>query len=807
MATPQNPMQPAVNSAFGNRASALTNPVPPASIAANQGAANQAAVSALDPAAMSPGVGTPSIEPGTAPLQSGVEAANAALQPMAAASADDLFAQIDAEQEADATAALPEQSTFESGLEQLREAGARIKNSFTVTPREQVETLQGTGLFDQVRMGANGVEVIRKGRGAWEPFDRDKLELLGDTLDWTRDIFETAVEGGTELASTVAGAYTTAGFGTVAANAAGGAAGAIAAKSFGDVVAQNLLGIKRDPERNMALENTTAGAIGAGFGFLGSTLARRNAERLARKAAGDKSLRNTLDTVAETMEDIETVRTAGIDIDQGGKFVVDPNIATGGADPEAAVQAKYLSDTDGYRNFITEIGDKIQGAYNSLADSVSSLAGRNANIGEDVVVNADTIRKAEGNLIGSYRKMARDGAGKRNLPAPKSTQQVNQLITQFGGSVEVKPNPGTRANWVTGQAATPGEGVSVSIKLPSTQDILRQNPGLSETQAGLLKGEISHLASRLNKKQGRMRLDDLEVTYNRLNKAIQNSINSPTGKTYAIALMDLRNSVRDDWVDMIGKVIPESAAGDYAQSVGRYREIMQATDNLGRLLDSSTISKDALVKHVFEGSKAWNNVQGIKTLIMETNPELWTNLTGEYFNRLLRNAKEEVMTTGADGAQRISSKFNFKGIANQWKKLDPRIQDELANSTGVKREGIDALMNLGQKYQNADVGFMAKESERRSLMNNVKNMVLLWAGAGGAAQGSVAANQLKNVGKDGAMMMWLQSNGNMDQIFREMKQVDLGWRKGFENAVYNWTPDAVTRPARTAIRRDAEDSK
>lgn len=768
MATPRNPMAPAVTSPFGNNGQNVVNPVPPEAIALQQAQDNAQVTQALDMNALNQnGLMTPE------------QAAMAPAQPVqqAPASLDDLFAQFDAEdaaQETSATAALPEQSLAQSGLEQIREAGARIRNAFTVTPRESVETLRGTGLFDDVRLGANGVEVIRKGRGAWEPFDRDKLELLGDTLDWTRDVFETAVEGGTEVAGTIAGALGGAGVGAIPANIAAGAAGAVVAKNFGDAVARNLLGIKTDPERSLPTESAVAGAIGAGFGWLGSTLARRNAERSAKALASEGSYARTMEQVADTMDDIDMVRNSGINIDGNGEFRVDLNMATGGQHQEALGQAKWLSDQDGYRNFVETQGENIQGAYDSLAGTVAGLAGKNKNLGEDFVLSAADIRKAEGRLIGDYRKLARE-AGKVPQPATRTTEQVNNLITQFGGNVEVKPKAGTRGNWLTGESATAGKGVDVHIKLPSSQDIMRQYPGMTEGQANLLRGELGTLAGQLNSGQGKIRIDDLEVAYNRINKAIQNGMNSANGKSYAVALMDLRNSMRDDWVDGIGNVIPQSAKSDYVQSVRRYREIMQATDNLGRVLDSSDISKDALVKQMFESPKAWQNIKGAKTLIEETNPELWTNLAGEYFNRVIRTNTDEFGTT------------NYKAVSKQWSKLDPRVQEELAKTVGFTVEGIDALNRLGTKYQNSTFDYLMKESEQGAIKRTVKTAIAGWLG-GGAAQATAAVNNMKGVGKDGALIRWLQADGNMSQIAKELGRSNRGFIQAFENAVYNWQP-------------------
>lgn len=676
----------------------------------------------------------------------------------------------------EAMSPLPAPTGLASAGEQLREAGARFRNAFAVTPAESVEVLKQSGMFEDVRQGADGVEVRRPGRKGWEKFDRDKVELIGDTLDWARDIMEMGVEGGVEVLGTLAGAIPTAGTGTVPANMAAGATGAVVAKNAGDVVAEQLLGIKKDPKRSAAMENTVAASFGAGFGWLGSKMARAAATRRALKVEGDKSIQAVVKQVDEAAEDIAEVKRSGITLNADGEFKLDPNMATGGADPEARATAKWLSDTPGYRNFERQVGDNLKSAYASVAERLGSDIGKRAELGKDFVLSSKDVRKAEGKLIGSFRDLADKKLAGKPQPAPRSLQTIQMMKQELADS----------------------QG-----KL-SVESIIDRNPSLSEAQAKTLIARINRMETQLTK--GRMTVDSTRMLYDDLTKIIDNTQHSLYAKPYGQALLDMKNAVRDDWIDMIDSVLPPNQQEAYRGSLKRYREIMGATDSLGRLLENENISKDVLSKKLFEGSNSYEFMQSAKTLIKETNPALWDNLTNEYFQRQMRSAMTETIVKGADGADRTVRNFDWNKVARNWNGLDPRVRNELSLGIGVSEKGMNALLNLGQRYQNSTVEQLAKEPAASAARGLVKNAIsLVWGG--GAAKGTATVGMLENMGKDQALMKWLQSNGNMEQILREMKGLKPSRRTELMTFVNEWTPRAVVPVVRTESRRSVEDKK
>lgn len=739
-------LTPSVSSPFGNKPQDLESPQAPMP----------------QPAPMQP---QPDIG-GVGNILSGQTSVGQMIPPEPAApavpSVDELWEQMQA---ADSMSTEPAPSGISSAIEQLREAPARFKYAWTVGPNEALSVAQQ--YFPEAKLDEKGETVLvkRPGRTGWEPLDRKGFQILGDSLDLTRDVFEGIVEKGAQVGAATAGSVLP-GAGTLAGAAAGGATGALVAKNAGDWVSQNLVGIKRDPNRNALFENAVTATFGAGLGTVGSVIGRRVA---ARKlvAEADKSVAGVMKRVGETMEDIQTVRDSGIKIDPAnGKFMVDPNVATGGADPEIRARAKALSEQDGYRNFFNEMGDSLKNAYMDVADRVASFAGKKRlGMGEDFVLTAKDVRQAEGRLIGSFRRMADEKLAGQPQLAPRFTQTLQAM----------------------------------AMELPQSVDDLALAAGVTPSQARQLKGLLTNYGERLRASGGGLTVDEMGQFNTQLTGIINANMNSVRGRPLAYKLMDLRNSVRDDWTDAIGNVLPPQKMQMYQDSLSRYRDIMGATDSLGRMLDSENISKDVLVAKLFEGKGSYEFMKSAKTLIEETNPELWQNLSAEYFQRLKRMGLEEVVEKGADGVQRTSQNFNWGRMAKSWKGLDERVRDELSSAVGVKREGIDALMNLGIKYQNADVGFMTKEPQRNFILKSLKNAFSFFMG-GGAAKGTASANvsdQLMDaIGKDGALMRFLQAGDNMEALVRELKHASPDAIARFRNRVANFKPMGMNAPER-----------
>lgn len=683
---------------------------------------------------------------------------------------------------------LPAPTGMDSLREQFGEGLTRLKNSFAVTDRESVETLKGSGLFDDVRVGnAGDIEVKRRGRGGWEKFDRDKFELVGDVLDFARDAFEAGIENSARAFGAGVGTVLAPGPGTAGGASVAGASGAVLAKNLGDVVAEKILSIKADPDRNKVAENLTAAAFGGAFSFLGSKVARTAANKKTAAIEAKKTIEYATTQAQKAINAIDEVRNSGIKLDpRDGKFRLDPQqLAGAGNVPDLDVTAKELSRNQEFQNFRREQGKLISDAYDSITDSISATAGKSVDAASDLALTARDVRMAEGKLIGSFRKLADEKLANTSLQAPRTIQAAQEALQSLGGRVIKNAN-----------------GVP-SIQGVNVENVLREFPSLTPTQAKSLVSEVSDLSKQMAQNGGSMTVDQAEQLYKSLSAKIDRSINSANGKPYAMALIRMKNAIRDDWTDMMGTVLPESQQAAYAKSKGRYSNILDATDSLGKLVQGEDISKSALVDSLFAGKNSLKNARNVKTLIQETNPQLWNDLTSSYLMKLK-----------TDHLDYATGKTNWNGMAKKWAQLGPEMRQEILDGSGFSSKAMTSLFEIGQRVQNADFAALPNESRR----GIIRNVISVFGPTMASTKGDAATSLLEGIGKDQSMMVWLK-DGGLEETLKKMPGLKPTQAQRLREWISDWTPkqlkkvpEMVPEPLKTMgkqlpktmIRRGAE---
>lgn len=712
---------------------------------------------------------------------------------------------------------LEDPTGLESLKEQWREMSARIKNSFAVTNEEGVKAIKELNMFEDVRLGADGeIEVKRPGRGQFEKLDRDKVELIGDSLDLSRDALEFLIEKTVQAGGTIGGALlggvtgatvtAAAGAATPAAPVAapagfitggglgalgggalgasvGGATGAVLAKNTGDFVAQEILGIERDPNRDITNENVLAGVMGGTFEFLGARAARIRAGKKAEQEAAQRTLDNATAKLKQAEEQIQQVSDAGIKLDRDGfKFKLDPAQTIGANEiPELDAAAKELSASPVYRDFLKQQGNVLVDAYETAIGAIANKAGRSAELGKDFVLTSQHVREAEGRLIGSFRKFAKKELLGQNLPAQRTTELTSELLEQFGGSIQN----------IDGQ---------LRVIAPKVDDILRFNPSLTRDQATVLGEEITELARKLSKQNGSMRIDDIQAIYTRFTNVINRTINTSAGKAYADQMVKIKNAVRDDWTEMMGQVLPENKIAEYQASKARYSEILNAMKNMQNLLKTEDISKQALVSRLFQGKQSLSLARSAKTLIRQSDPDLWQDLTASYFDQLKLKHFDPVSET-----------VSWNGILKDWTKLGPEMQKELLDGQQITPKVMGSLMSLGAKSQNLSFPIAANKPTMDALKRSITNLAILTGPTLAAQKGTAIGSLLSSMGKKQSVMKWLQ-DGAMEEILKDLPGMKPASKAAWRNFVDNWTPSSfkttaqlAKQQAKTSIRRRTEE--
>lgn len=695
---------------------------------------------------------------------------------------------------------LPAPTGWDSAKEQMREVTARFRNSFAVTDTESVDFLKSTGLFEQVKKTDDGVLVKRPGRKGWEKFDRDKIELLGDTVDGARTAFEAIIENGMRIGGGTLGfmkggaagamAGLAAGPGSILASPAGaaaagalasvpaasvaGAAGAATALKAGDWAQSKLLTDKdgnpiEDPNRDKTQEAIMAAGIGATFNFVSSKMARRAAARAAAGKEAKRTIDYATQKAADAIEDINDVRNSTIKL--ASDFKLDPQQLThiDKGVPELNDMAQALSTAPSFRAAREKAAKGLTDAFDSMANMIWARNGRSgAKVAEDFVITSKDVRNIEGQMVKTFKTQAAEQLGGAKIQVNRFMPVVNQLMQM-------------------------AEGKNGLGKLEYE---LNLQPNKAKTFAKELKvwGEY------LNRTKGQMGVDSAFKIQDRLTEIINANINSDRGRPLATQLIKLRNAVRDDAIDgmdvafeMMGGDKGKQLSSAFKASKDRYRQIVQATEGLGGILDKDHFSRDHMIKTLFEGSGSYSKAMNAKTLIQESNPGLWAQMTGEYFTRL---RKEATNRTGD---------VDWFGMSKKFGSMDERLQKEMLDQVGVKPEQMKALFNIGQRMQNATIDNLANTPKGGVFGSWIKRAIVLMpgTGTGNTAKAQAVKEMIEGMGKDQAVAKWLK-DGGMEEVLRDMPGISVDKRSALRTWIDSWTP-SVVRTAKTPVRRNVQD--
>lgn len=682
--------------------------------------------------------------------------------------------------------AMPEPEGLALVIEQFREGGTRLRNAFAVTDNESLDVLKQSGMFEDVKKSGDGLLVKRPGRKGWEKFDRNKIELIGDTLDFARDAFEGLIEnagrvgGGISsmLAAAPAGAVAGSPAGLLGAAAggvatglmnsvpgaiAGGAVGAAAAKTAGDFVAQDILGIPLDPTRDKVAETKMAAAFGAtisgGMSMLGSRMARRAANIETKHVAAKQSIAAANERVAATIADVKEVAASGLKLGEDGKLFLDPQVLVGrGSIPEIDAMAKNLSTEPAVRNMREQLGDSLVKAYDGIAKSLGARAGRGSNLGDDFVLSAGETRKVEGEFIGELRKQAAVELKGVQQIAPRTAQNTLLALQKY----------------------------TVNGKLDA--GLVQKQLGLNSSQAGHFIEELTLLKNGLKKGNGAMSLETAFAKEALWTEQINKNITNPAGRAYAVELIEMRKLLREDSMDMMQDAYTKMSNGPggkqlldkFTQQKARYADIMHATRELGGFLEKEDVSRNMLVEKLFEGKNSYNFAKNAKVIIDQDNPKMWDQMCGEYFVKLLNDA-----TPSVANASKANSAVNWGAMTQKWGKMDARQQDMLLEGAGLKKEQLNALFRLGSRFQGATTESLANDP--KAAAEAIKGAIVMGAGGGATAKAALIPKFWQNWGKDKAVMRWLQ-DGGVEQVLNDMPGLDKGYKRQILDSVNNWAP-------------------
>lgn len=657
---------------------------------------------------------------------------------------------------------------------------ARFQASWGVTDAEKVGKLKEIYGPKGVRQAQDGtIQIKRPGEAGFRDFDPDSglfsLDIINDIADFGRD----AVEGGVVVADRILSARGKKGApmsgGRLAMGAAAGAADAVISLNVGDWIAENLVGIKRDPTRDGAKESAIAGGLGAGFatgfGLAASSLARRRIAAEARKSTVAASeVRQIADDVAQSADSLER---NGIKI-SNGKMVLSPGQITGDLSPEAKTLDFDLSTEGPVRNFFVEQGKLIGSAFDTMKQGFVNTTGKPAEeLFQSVKKAAKATRELEGKTIGTFRNEALKVSQNAPRPMQKTAEGLNDFLTEFGF-----------------------DRVGGKLRAPTLEQIKERFPDANEAVLGKVRSLATDLNGIMIKNNGAVPLKDVDRLYSGFRDTIDNFMGTSSGDGVARKLIDIKNRLRDDWAVHIGAELSERAPGSleaYQASMKKYSDILSAQDTLSRILKKKDLSSAAFANHIFNPAQGKERVGQLKTLIQASDPRLWDDLVSQHVDLLHKEALDP--KTGRTNWLKLSQKFDKlekSEVLDQM--LDPAQKANMKNFFTIAKK-VDSKFNF---KEGAPVD--------KSMVSTVRNLLITAAApvsfiARLSSGQQLTQSMIDSIGKDKALAKWLNGEG-LELVLKGVPPKEAGRLRKFMMGALKGTGATLQARTRRSIAAD-----
>jgi hypothetical protein len=567
--------------------------------------------------------------------------------------------------------------------QQLKDVPLRVQANLAKDPASVKLTLEkrlGTG---NVKQKDGKFFIKQPGDKAFRELDPSTFEVVNDLYsDFYREYIQTmgGVAGGVAGAplgpmGIVAGA----GLGAAAATAAVDGA----AESFGGVVPAEQKGVvQKTGEALMEGAAYTAGE-GAGNFFAAKFAARRLRLDKIRKLEEVAPVDKLTEGVKSNLETLADLRNMGLN-----NTTIPANQIIPGM-PEAELAALSVAKEPAFIQAQKEATESIGQTVLDLTETAAGLTkkGRlNQVIREGVplenAVNAseinglfNSVRKAEGAVLGDFRKMAKDTAKKTPLPSPQTSQAVKDIFESVG--VKMK------------------EGKLVFPK----EDDLIQIVGSKDLVAGF-KGDLIRLNNKLMK--GGLTIDDM------LNESqfmgAKNETARRIGGVYKNAIGKVSSALRTDSREAMPMVLKPDDALLYAEKMKRFGSISKSMDQLeGYLRDDigmNTFAKGLVNK----GKEGLANLRSAKEFLLQEKPDLYENLIGQYMEELALKHRNPGKVSG----------FNAEGMRKELAGLGSEYLDELFPARGgVNKNLVLRSFDLAEQVENAAIKGSDKQLEEK----------------------------------------------------------------------------------------------
>lgn len=637
-----------------------------------------------------------------------------------------------------AAAPAPAHDDFAAAMSDLTGAGAQPDNSQAPDQLTNVARDNGgpswEGLKNKVITGlaANDEEKanylrskygdgnVRVDKGAisfrhgtddkWKKLDNDSFHAIGNfVLDQARNLLTEGVMLPAEVAGGGAGfvAGLETGPGAFATAAMGARAARVAAVPAANAVADKVAaaaGIPQDPNRSKLTENAVGMGAEALLPVIGGKVAKYipgTEAYAAAKKAGQKEVvalsaqsREVAEAAQRLASEGHLIPINGDDIGVPGANVVLMGHQLNPQNPDLnalADQAKQLG------KFINAQTSQAEGWSSALENNLQEIARRGGKgpVAPErlasVVTNAvGDIEKAEGEAIGKFRAKAQAKLGNQKLPIPDALgQQAAEIMRELGFSVTtVEEKIRRRASFQSGPAK---DSVTTAIKYLPPDDLKKYVGKFGLTTTGEVRSFVNALDDFANSSSKGLTLAETE----RLTRAMGN-LNKTAGRT--------GGEISARWGSLTGELrqfrrsVVEAGLSDdtekkaFNSAMDDFGAIRGNIDTLRNVLKDDASAK-AIVGNVFTGKENLPKIRALKSLVGESNPEVWSALKEEWINQqLIKNSTSSTTTPFRYDAKKFISSLD--------KQYGPEFMREvLDDGVGPGSQTIRNLLKVGQRLQ------------------------------------------------------------------------------------------------------------
>lgn len=644
----------------------------------------------------------------------------------------------------------------------------RTKLSFGTTDQEKANILANEFGTANVRITDKGVMWKRPDETKFKPYDSSDKTFNDFTADIARIALESAIDIPLRAVGTAVGAIggATAGTaaapgpGTVGGAVAGGLAGeaiagavsSIAATAAGDFVAQSILDIKRDPERSRALEFGVAGTLGAAVPMVAQKVVKpavakaiasgpvdevigkinKWTSKVFEKRAGKHEILAgnpiyTKAAIEETESNVAMLKKAGF-VKQDGDLAFLNASQYDPKNPALASLSAEVKDMPQYAEAIRHQGNVLNDSYESLAKQVGQLTGKDLgteNLGKTIL----DIDRAQGTLIGDFRKEAIKSSAGKEMPVTQLKAKLTDFKTTLGGEFsEITP-----------------------------MQVAQTFPGLTLQQARILKNTLVNFDEAA--KSGNMPMNTLVGSLALAKRQVDSALPNINSKSLGIQLLQLKNALVDDELNAIESSIGGKAKESFMAAKQRLFDIKSSREKITSLTEDNDFSRIALTKKLFlSPTTNLSNIRAVKTIIQTEKPAVWDNLKGEFLLQLKSAHKK------SDGS------IDWTGVRKQFEGLGDEVISEIFDKEN--RTLVKGFMQVADNANRALVKPIAPKA-KESL---VKQIYLLAANTLATTKATAAAGIIGDIGgKDKVIQKLLTEQGVADILAKVKDPVKKAW--------------------------------